>query len=140
MRKPVSIALAIIAASVTFGAQAACRFKSERVLGCFPRDGQLAAQLFDQFGFNGEAMERSNVRTVLAQAGCRVIRSSTPNSFRIYRIGYLNVATMQGWRKVDFINVKTNTGMQPFEIADAYIVGVCDRPPRPVVESLPFQK
>lgn len=137
MWKTVSVAIAIGAASIAAAAHAGCQFKSERVVGCFPRNGNLAAQVFEQFGFDGEAMERPNVRAVLAQAGCRVIRSRKPGSFKIYLVGSWRVATMQDWRKIDLIDVATNSGLQPFEIAADYIVGTCDRPPPPTVHTLP---
>lgn len=129
MKAVLAVAVACCAA-LPAPCSSACHFSSERVIGCWPDDGETAAEAYRNFGYDGAAMEPSYIRAKLLEAGCRVIRSAGPNSFKIYGVGHRRVPTDSGWVDTQEIWLQTKTeGRLPFVVASPYIVGKCEPTP-----------
>jgi hypothetical protein len=108
---------------------AGCHFNSERVVGCFPDDAQLAVAYYQRFNGDEEALEEPAVKEVLASQLCRVIHSSPDRPFHIFRRGHGQIATLKGYEPISIVEFKTSSGGNIFSIDSKWITGTCDEAP-----------
>lgn len=125
LRLPVvALAAVIVAINARADGNAGCHLKTRAAIGCASPD--VAALVFERFGFNAAASEKSSIQSLLHQAQClRAGEGYKSVKLLAFENGSGRVPMADGWVDVLFLDV--DNGKYPLYFASGYVEGVCEK-------------